>query len=273
MLDAFPVGSDANRVEGRIKEILGGRGNEFRTLEDWQAALKTCDDMKIRLALRMVDRRIKLSGLKGIDEFAADLEKACLPPTKRTVSAFAQVYASLAHDAATHDDCERYRVFYRKYLETNGSVSEMMAWAKHYPWCELGELTNDVTWLHAPASTAARPSTWIDTSSQCSPTTRRCSPSWPAPRVLRRCQPESFDLRLERQPNGTLACTTARWRRYWGTYIEGTCQVTLTKLASRTTAVGFDEGTFEAQFKKAELADGTKVDVELTKGEFRVRRQ
>ena len=60
----------------------------------------------------------------------ADIEKACNPPTKRTQSAFAQIYGYLAHDAATHDDCERYQTFYRKYLEVNGSVSEMMAWAK-----------------------------------------------------------------------------------------------------------------------------------------------
>ena len=36
---------------------------------------------------------------------------------------------------------------------------------------------------------------------------------------------------------------------------------------------GFDEGTFSVDFKGVEMADGSKGNVTLTKGEFRTRRQ
>jgi hypothetical protein len=273
LLDAFPTGSRSSWLEGRIKELLEGRTNDLNDVQNWEAALKTCDDMKIRVADNMLRRRMLLTGLKAIDELAADIDKACLPATNRTQNAFAQLYAGLAHDAATHDDCDRYRVFYRKYLESNGSVSEMMSWAKHYPWCELGALTKDVTWLKATLDGG-----WdfdmnrhLVSVLSYDDKVLTIMASTDGPRV-QGGQEESFDLRLERQPDGKLSCKTARWRRYWGKYIEGTCQVTLTKQASRN-APGFDEGTFEVKFPKAELADGNHGDVVLTKGEFRVRRQ
>ncbi len=273
LLDAFPTSSRAVWVEKRIKELLEGRTNDLRALENWEAALKTCDDMKIRMAHDMIRKRMLKSGLKALDELAFDIEKACLPPTKRTASAFAQLYGYLAHDAAKHDDCERYQVFYRKYLEVNGSVSEMMTWAKRYDWCELGDLKKDVTWLKAIINggwSFDMPKQLVSVLSddQKALTIRGNSDG---PRVLDG-QEEAFDLRLERQANGQLACTGARWRRYWGSYIEGTCEVKLTKMAS-SDGLGFDEGTFEVKFTEVEQANGRKANTELTRGEFRVRRQ
>ncbi|MFZ5446198.1 MAG: CsgG/HfaB family protein [Myxococcota bacterium] len=273
ILDAFPTSSRASWVEGRIKSLLEGRDNQLDVFEDWQAALKTCDDMKIRVADRTLRRRMLSSGLKALDELAADLEKACLPSTKRTESAFAQMYGGLAHVAATHDDCERYRGFYKKYLEHDGSVSDMMAWAKHYPWCELGDVARNVVWIRATLDRG-----WTFDMSRhlvsvlsYDEKVLTIMASTDGPRV-QGGQEESFDLRLEKQKDGGWKCVSARWRRYWGRYIEGTCSVTLKSFVAKD-ATGFDEGTFEALFTDAELANGMKGRVELSKGEFRVRRQ
>lgn len=274
ILDAFPTSSRASWVEGRIKELLEGRTNDLRAFENYTAAIKTCDDMKIRMSHDIMRKRMLKSGLKALDEYAADLEKACFPPTKRTQSAFAQIYGYLAHDAATHDDCDRYRGFYKKYLEVNGSVSEMMAWAKHYPWCELGALTKDVTWLRATLDRGwtfdmDRNLNSVLSNDQKVLFINGNQESAKVPDG----QPESFDLRLEKQKDGSFVCVTGRWRRYWGTYIEGPCKVTLTKVTPNENGPGFDEGTFEVDFKGVELANGMKGNMELTKGEFRVRRQ
>ena len=273
ILDGFPTGSRSSWVEGRIKELLEGRTNDLRDIENWQAAIKTCDDMKIRMSHDMMRRRMLKSGLKAMDELSGDIEKACLPVTRHTQSAFAQLYGYIAHDAATHDDCERYQVFYKKYLEVGGSVSEMMSWAKHFPWCELGALTKDVTWMRATLDggwTFDMNSHLVSGLSNDGKVLfiNGSTDGSPAPGG----REESFDLRLEKQKDGRFVCTLGRWRRYWGKYLEGTCSVTLTKLAP-ADGPGFDEGTFEVKFNQVELADGMKGNMELTKGEFRVRRQ
>lgn len=271
-LDTFPTDGRNSWVEGRIKELLEGRGNEARQLQDWDEAIKTCDDMKIRVADRMLRKRMFMSGLKGMDDLAADIEKACLPATKRTANAFAQMYAGLAHTSATHDDCDRFRGFYRKYLEQDGSVSEMVAWQKHYPWCELGDVAKDVVWLRATLDGGwsfdmpRRPHSILSSDE----TVITISANTNGP-IIPDGQEETFDLRLERQSNGAYKCTSARWRRYWGKYIEGTCNVTFTKQVPKGGA-GYDEGSFDAVFEKAEHPDGTASKTVLSRGDFRVRR-
>ncbi len=275
ILDAFPTSSRSNWVEGRIKDLLEGRGNDMRDIENYEAAIKTCDDMKIRMSHDIMRRRMLKSGLKALDEYSADLEKACNPPTKRTQSAFAQVYGYLAHDAATHDDCERYQTYYRKYLEVNGSVSEMMSWAKHYPWCDLGSLKNDVTWLKATLDRGWNFDMNRNLYSLISNDQKVLfiNGNTDGPRVVDG-QEESFDLRLEKDKAGKWTCVLGRWRRYWGKYIETTnCSVSFSKMTPNEDGPGFDEGTFEVEFKGVELANGMKGNVSLTKGEFRVRRQ
>ncbi|MDP1828643.1 MAG: CsgG/HfaB family protein [Archangium sp.] len=273
ILDAFPTGSRSSWVEGRIKELLEGRTNDLRDVENWTAAIKTCDDMKIRMSHDMMRRRMLVSGLKALDELAADIEKACLPATKRTQSAFAQLYGYIAHDAAKHDDCERFQTFYKKYLEVNGSVSEMIAWSKHYPWCDLGDLKKDVTWMRATLDGGWTFDMDRHLNSVLSNDQKVLfiNGNTDGPRV-QGGKEESFDLRLEKQKDGSFLCVTGRWRRYWGNYVEGTCKVNLTKMAP-PDGPGFDEGTFEVLFTGAEMADGMKRNMTLTKGEFRVRRQ
>ncbi|MDP3157997.1 MAG: CsgG/HfaB family protein [Archangium sp.] len=276
VLDAFPTGSSATSVEKRIKDLLEGRTNELSALEDYQAAIKTCDDMKIRKSHDILRKRMLKSGLKAIDEYAADLEKACLPATNRTQGAFSQIYGYLAHDAAAHDDCERYLAYYRKYLELNGSIYDMFSHAKNRPWCDISPLKNDVTYLHAR----------LDDDRDFSDMTRHVvsilsidktvltvGASTQGPRVPGG-EEESFDLRLERQKDGKYVCAQARWRRSNGRYIEGTCKVSLAKMTPNENGPGFDEGTFDALFPKSyEVVPGVMRDIKLSKGEFRVRRQ
>ena len=276
LLDTYPTSSRSAWVEEQIRRLLKGGGNQLSDLESFQAAIKTCDDMEIRKSHSIMRKRMLKSGLKAIDEYAADLEKACLPATKSTQTAFAQIYARLAHDAATHDDCERYLVYYRKYLELSGSVYDMLAFARNCPWCDISPLKNDVTYLHAR----------LDEDRDFSRMTRRVvsilshdkavlslSASTQGPQAQGE-QEESFDLRLERQKDGKYVCTQARWRRSNGKYIEGTCQVSLAKMSPNEKGPGFDEGTFDAFFPKSyEVVPGVMRDIKLSRGEFRVRRE
>ncbi len=274
LLDAFPSDSRSHRAEERIKKLLEGAYlHELNDFQVWDEALKTCDGMKINMSSSMLERKMRQSGLKAFEELTSELEKAC-PPNNHNRSGYTIFYGRIAHAAADAEDCDRYRTYYRRYLELGGSVSEMLAYARNMPWCELGELKKDLTylkgWLHKGTRELAMERHCVSVLST-DDTVLTLMASAGAP-MFEGAQEESFDLRFERQPDGKLKCTQARWRRYWGTSLEGTCNVTFSKQAPRD-APGFDEGTFEAFFPKAEQADKSKVDVEITRGEFRVRRQ
>lgn len=256
-LDQFPTDSSASGFERRVKELLEANSNEFEDVNRWKKALDGCDDMDIRKGSGVDDRYLRRAGLKGLDEMAAEFEKHC-KPERRNQNAFAYFYNTLALDAARAEDCDRYRAYTRKYLEHDGSVSDMQGYNKNYvPWCQLGDVLTGVVWFHATLDR-----NWTLEFDRHLVSQKSNDGKVFFLNASRERDDESFDLRLEKGKDGQFTCVQARWRRD-GQYQEGTCTVTV-KTWARDDGVGFDEGTFEARFPEQR--------VELTKGSFRMRR-
>lgn len=263
ILDNFPVDSRASWVEKQIKNLLEGRGNELNDLNRWAEALQSCKDMDIRVGMGVLRRRMSQSGLKAIDELAAELEKAC-KVTRSNQNGFAYFYNNLGMDAARADDCDRYRAYTRKYLENDGSVGDMLGYNKNYvPWCQLGDVAKNLVWMKASLDRNWSVEFTRNLVSQKSNdgSVFFVRGSTDGPRVQGGSE-EEMDLRLERGKDGKYTCVLGRWRRYNGEYLEGTCSVTITKWAPDDSP-GFDEGTFDITFPKTEIS----------KGDFRTRRE
>lgn len=271
LLDAFPTGHRAKWVEQRITQLLEGRDPEQGQRERWAKAMKDCDDMDLRVGVQSVDWRLRRSGLNALAEVAKELEQAC-PLTKKNRGGVAAVYHRLAHLAAERDDCDRWRLYSRKYLEAEGSVSDLLGYQKNYtPWCELGEVLKNVSWLRAR----------LDQNWSVEFDRHQVSVLSYDGKVLTvmagterarvpNGRPESFSLRLERKGGAAWTCVGAQWQRSSGETLEGPCEVTLTREVPPGGA-GFDEGTFSARFEVKEPASVRRVEV--GPGDFRVKRQ
>ncbi len=256
-LDVFPTDSSSSGFERRITELLKADSNEFEDVNRWKKALDGCDDMDIRKGVQVDDRSMRRSGLKGLDDLAAEFEKHCKPQRKNQ-NAFAYFYNTLALDAARGDDCERYRAFTRKYLENDGSVSDMQGYNKNWvPWCQLGDVTKDLVWFHATLD-----QNWSLEFDRHIVSQKSNDGSVFFINASRERGDDAFDLRMEKGKDGKYTCVSARWRKD-GEYIEGTCSVTVAKWAN-DDGVGFDEGSFEARFPKERI--------EISRGSFRTRR-
>ncbi|MBI5477917.1 MAG: hypothetical protein HY906_03615 [Deltaproteobacteria bacterium] len=265
IIDAFPTGYRAAWVEGRIKQIAGASHDHERTVrERWAKALQTCDDMDIRVGEATLRRRLRRLGLLALAAQAAELEKAC-KPTAKNRSAFAYVYRSLASTAVTHEDCAAYRFWTRKYLEANGSVSDMQAYHQRTPWCELGDVTKGVTWFHARLDDH-----WSVEFDRHLTSVR--SHDRKVLTLFGRREGAKTELTLYLDLTGpeTFTCRKIQWRKLDGAKLEGTCTVQPTKLARERGE--FDEGTFTAQFEEPGPGGRQRI-VKLTKGSFRLRRQ
>ena len=68
----------------------------------------------------------------------------------------------------------------------------------------------------------------------------------------------------------TFTCRKIHWDKLGGGRLEGTCSVTITKLARERGE--FDEGSFSAEFEEEGIA-GHKRKTRLSKGTFRLRRE
>ena len=267
-LDAYPTNERANDVDKKIKQLLGVEHDySHNQRERWAQALKTCDDMDIRVGNGTLDRLVARMGLAGLDARAAELEKACkLGP--KTHSAFDYVYQSLAHEAATDDDCDRYRLYSKKYIEAGGSAGDMMSWAKHFEWCELGDVTKQVVWFYS-----ALDDNWtleLDHRLISILSNDKKVLTLDASRDRGKLGSDQISFRLE--PKGgpsDFKCVGAYWVKDGKRLETKDCDVTFAHLA---TDVGdHDEGTFSASFfEKGEPFDRT---LKLSKGHFRLRRE
>jgi TolB-like protein len=264
VLDAFPTSSEATRAEEEIKRVLGASHDNSRDKQErWAKALTTCDDMDIRVGMESLHRKIARYGLKGLDAQAAELEKAC-KVTPKNRNAFAYMYKDLALEAGNHEDCDGFRAWFKKYVEADGSISDMLGYQKNWrPWCELGDVTKGVMWFHSKLDRDWDIEFVQSLFSVLSNDKKVLSLNGTDARH------ESIYLRLEaKQPDG-FDCKLARWNRKDTGNLDGQCEVTLTKLAAERGE--FDEGTFAAHF--VEKSDGYPRKIELTEGQFRLRRQ
>jgi TolB-like protein len=265
IIDAFPTGYRAAWVEGRIKAIAGASHDHERSQrERWAKALTTCDDMDIRVGEGTLHRKLRRMGLMALAAQAAELEKAC-KPTAKNRNAFAYLYNSLARTAVTHEDCAAYRFWTRKYLEANGSVSDMNAYQQRTPWCELGDVAKGVTWMHARLDEL-----WSVEVDRHLVSVRSHDRKVLTLMGRRENAPTELHLYLDLTGPETFTCRKIQWRKLGGGRLEGTCTVSLTKLARERGE--FDEGTFSAEFEEAGIG-GRKRTTKLTKGTFRLRRE
>jgi hypothetical protein len=221
--------------------------------------------MDIRVGQSTLHRKLRRLGLMALAAQAAELEKACRPNAKNR-SAYAYFYNSLARTAATHEDCAAYRFWTRKYLEQGGSVSEMQAWQKHYPWCELGaDIAKSVVWWHARLDDHW--SVEVDRHLVSIRSHDRKVLSFMGRRDQGKAE---LHMYLDLTGPETFTCRKIQWRNVVGQKREGTCKVQLTKLARERGE--YDEGTFSAEFDDT-APGGQKRTIKMTKGTFRLRRE
>jgi TolB-like protein len=264
ILDTFPTDARNTWREEKIKKLLGGAFDHSRQArERWAKALAGCDDMDLRVGAPVSTDRVRHLGLEGLDQFAAEFEKAC-PPSAKTRSALAYLYRDLAMDAARYEDCERFRRWFRKYLEVDGSVSDMLGYQKNSaPWCSLGDITKGVVWLKFVLDGG-----WTPEVNQFLVSIR--SNDGTQLTINGHNEGQTVDLALILKREGAAwKCRNATWRTRDGDQIDGSCTVTLTKEGAERG--DFDEGTFSASFSFEQ--DGHRLKTELTRGDFRVRRQ
>lgn len=265
-LDAYPSSSSASWLEKKIAELLEGKGNELRERNFWVEALSTCDDMKFRQAASFVSQREALEGVRAVDHMYAELKKACLPAQRKNRGGIAQFIRELATSSADHEDCARYQTYAKAYFELDGNVSDMVGYAKWYPWCSLGDALTGVNYVRGM---------WDDSRDLDLPRLPRSilssdqkvlSLSAGAEPVKDLIARKALDLRLERKtPGDPWVCTSARYED--GDRYEGTCEVKLTTFVP-PDGVGHDEGTFTLKLRGPDGRTRT-----LQRGEFRLNRE
>lgn len=270
LLDAFPNGRQAPWTEKRIKQLIGAEHDHtYDERERWAKALKDgcADDMDLRVgADRALADRLKHEGLAALKNHADQLEKACRR-TPRNYGAIAGVYKDLAMEAAFHEDCEAYRHWFAEYVESGGSVSDMMGYAKNWtPWCELGDVVKGVVWMDGKLDRDWSFEFDRHLVSVLAQGGKRLTIS-----AGKEAVPESFSLYLDADEKGAFTvCHLAQWHRAdERNALEGKCTVHLTKLASQKFE--YDEGTFSATFEIQE--PGYVRKMEMSDAKFRVRRE
>jgi TolB-like protein len=265
ILDTFPTDSRNSWREGKIKKLIGGAHDFERDVrERYAKGLKTCEDMDLRVgASRVCDDQVRHEGLEGMDRFWDNLIKTC-PPTAKTRNVLAYVARDLAMDSARYDDCERAKIFWRRYVELDGSISDMLGYHKNYtPWCEFGDVRAGILWMKFVMGGGHTPDVDEHLVSVKSYDGKQLA-------ISGHNKSGSTDLSLYLVPDGkSWKCREATWRTRDGEQVTGTCTSKITKEAKDKGDL--DEGTFEAIFTFQQ--DGHGVKTELTKGEFRVRRQ
>lgn len=265
ILDTYPTDSRNGWRETAIKKLIGGAHDYERDVrERFAKGLRTCEDMDLRVgAGRVADDRVRHQGIDALERFWAELIKAC-PPSAKTRNVLAYVAKDLAMDAARYEDCERSKRFWRRYIENDGSISDMLGYHRnHTPWCEYGDVTADVLWMKFRLDRHHTPEVNQHLVSVRSHDGKQLS-------ISGRNERGSIDLALYLTPaGGGWSCRDATWRTRDGDQVTGTCVVKLTKEAKDRG--DFDEGTFSATFTFQQ--DGHGMKTELSDGEFRVRRQ
>lgn len=275
ILDNFPAGNNSG-TESKIKDLLEGDAREFNDLESWTKAKSKCDDgQAINVAsVHYPDRQLRRYGLKALDDLAAEMEKAC-PLNNKNAWGFAYLYQRFADDAARHDDCSRCKAFWKKFLDVGGEPSTVQTNNKAFhPWCDLSDVQKGLTWFHVDGDMNAdfprRPQAIRSYDGK----VITISANTDGPRFkgerFKDDPEESFDLRLEKQKDGSFSCVNGRWRYRDDKYYEGTCKVTISKWAPED-APGFDQGTFTIEFPRFPVGDFFRP-MKL-KGDFRVKRE
>ncbi len=133
LLDVLPTSDQARRAEEKIQVIIGAKHDSTRSdREKYEKAIRDCEDFYVNPEIGW---RLRRKGLAGLDEIAADMEKACFGRPDLTYQ-WDRFYTALASDAARHEDCDRARRYYVKaYVYGNMGPSSLEPLTKDEPWC------------------------------------------------------------------------------------------------------------------------------------------
>jgi TolB-like protein len=136
ILDRYPTSSSFSRYEATIQAQLGLKHDHtVRSLERYAKGLKECKDMDLRVGLGTASyRRMRLTGLRGIDQVVAEIETHC-QGNRNARNFWPYLYTSAALAAAEHGDCERFDSYMQRSLNAGGSRSDAKAYRKNYSTC------------------------------------------------------------------------------------------------------------------------------------------
>lgn len=138
ILDRYPTMAkdQFERYERRIKQELGlVRKHDVSEMERYARGLQTCVDMDLRVGLATITyRRIRISGLEGVDQVVAEIEKHCQGKPELD-HLWPYLYQSAALKGAKHDDCAMFDTYMARAIAAGGSKSEARAYRKNHSRC------------------------------------------------------------------------------------------------------------------------------------------
>jgi hypothetical protein len=175
--------------------------------------------------------------------------------------------------AAEQDDCDRARLYWKKFTDAGGQPSTIQTNSKAFhPWCDMSEVQKNLAWFHLDGDLQGEFPRLPQSIHSYDGKVITISANMDGPRFGGRFggQEESFDLRLEKQKDDSWKCVSARYRYSDGKYYEGTCSVKMRKWAP-DGAPGYDEGTFEVEFAKFPIGDFFQK--QKAHGDFKCRRE
>lgn len=136
ILDRFPTSRQFDRFEKKIKQVLGIQPDHTnRDLTRWAKGLATCDDMSFRVGIDTVSyRRVRMLGLKGLEDIVHEVEKAC-PGDAAPKRTWDYLYAWIGRYYGKHGRCAEFERWMAKSHQAGGSLSDIAGWRKNWTKC------------------------------------------------------------------------------------------------------------------------------------------
>jgi TolB-like protein len=133
-LDEYPTSTQFSAVTRKINVELGVErtSNQDDLLNYPDKGLKQCDYFALYRGWGpIVHRRIAVKGVAALRETVTEIERAC--SGKKIF--WNNLYSLFALAAASYGECELSRELWKKYLDHNGSASDLSGYQKWHPEC------------------------------------------------------------------------------------------------------------------------------------------
>jgi hypothetical protein len=133
-LDEYPTSTQFSGVTRKINVELGVErtSNQDDLLNYPDKGLKQCDYFALYRGWgAILHRRIAVKGVAALRETVTEIERAC--SGKKIF--WNNLYSLFALAAASYGECELSRELWRKYLDHNGSRSDLSGYQKWHPEC------------------------------------------------------------------------------------------------------------------------------------------
>lgn len=134
-LDEYPTSTQFSAVTRKINIELGVEhsSNQDDLINYPDKGLKQCDYFALYRGWGpIIHKRISVKGVAALGETVAEIERAC--GTHKNIY-WNNLYSLFALAAASYGDCDLSRELWRKYLDHNGSRSDLSGYQKWHPEC------------------------------------------------------------------------------------------------------------------------------------------